>query len=184
VVTLMLVLLGTAPLDATLKAAHSLRVPGLIVQLTLFTYRYVALVADELARVRLALRVRGYRNRPTRHSYRTIGQVAGTSSPVARIRSCNRSPDMTSISGSSGAVGHAVEPLSGLVSRRSEPSPTLIGFPFTVTTLLTKKMFPIPNTSTAPRMPKIIAASRGVPVNELVGPPILWRIVLAMTQVK
>jgi cobalt/nickel transport system permease protein len=77
-VTLMLVLLGTAPLDATLKAAHSLRVPGLLVQLTLFTYRYLALVAEELARVRVALRVRGYRNRPTRHSYRTIGHVAGT----------------------------------------------------------------------------------------------------------
>jgi cobalt/nickel transport system permease protein len=77
-VTLMLVVLGTAPLDATLKAAHSLRVPGLLVQLILFTYRYLALVADELARVRVALRVRGYRNRPTRHSYRTIGHVAGT----------------------------------------------------------------------------------------------------------
>jgi cobalt/nickel transport system permease protein len=78
VVTLMLVLLGTAPLDATLKAAHSLRVPGVLVQLTLFTYRYLALVAEELARLRVALRVRGYRNRPTRHSYRTIGHVAGT----------------------------------------------------------------------------------------------------------
>jgi cobalt/nickel transport system permease protein len=78
VATLMLVLLGTAPLDATLKAAHSLRVPGFFVQLTLFTYRFLALVADELARVRVALRVRGYRNRPTRHSYRTIGHVAGT----------------------------------------------------------------------------------------------------------
>jgi cobalt/nickel transport system permease protein len=77
VVTLMLVLLGTAPLDETLKAAHSLHVPGLFVQLTLFTYRSLALVTDELGRIRIALRVRGYRNRPSRHSYRTIGQVAG-----------------------------------------------------------------------------------------------------------
>jgi cobalt/nickel transport system permease protein len=76
--TLALVVLGTAPLDANLKAAHSLHVPGVLVQLTLFTYRYLALVAEELARVRLALRVRGYRNRTTRHSYRTIGHVAGT----------------------------------------------------------------------------------------------------------
>lgn len=77
-VTLILVLLATAPLDATLKAAHALRVPGLLIQLALLTYRYLFLLAGELARLRIALRVRGYRNRATRHSYRTIGHVAGT----------------------------------------------------------------------------------------------------------
>ena len=33
---------------------------------------------DEFARLRTALRVRGFRNRADLHSYRTIGQVAGT----------------------------------------------------------------------------------------------------------
>src|SRR5262245_48112699 len=33
VITLMLVLLATAPLDATLKAGHALRIPGLLIQL-------------------------------------------------------------------------------------------------------------------------------------------------------
>jgi len=78
IVSLMLVLLATAPLDATLKAARSLGVPGLLVQLALLTYRYLFLLADELARLRIALRVRGYRNRASRHSYRTVGHVAGT----------------------------------------------------------------------------------------------------------
>jgi cobalt/nickel transport system permease protein len=77
VVTLMLVLTVSAPLDATLKAAHALYVPGLLVQVTLLSYRYLFLLADELARVRVALRVRGYRNRANRHSYRTVGNVAG-----------------------------------------------------------------------------------------------------------
>jgi cobalt/nickel transport system permease protein len=77
-VTLMLVLLATAPLDATLKAAHALHVPGLLVQLSLLSVRYVYLLADELGRLRLALRVRGYRNRATRHCYRTVGHVTGT----------------------------------------------------------------------------------------------------------
>ncbi len=76
--TLTLVLLATAPLDATLKAAHSLRVPGLLVQLTLLALRYAFVVADELARLRVALRVRGYRHRANRHGYRTVGRVAGT----------------------------------------------------------------------------------------------------------
>jgi cobalt/nickel transport system permease protein len=48
------------------------------VQLAVLTYRYVFVLADELGRLRVALRVRGYRNRMTRHSYRTIGHVAGT----------------------------------------------------------------------------------------------------------
>ena len=73
-----LVVLATAPPDATLKAAHALRVPGLIIQLALLTYRYLFLLADELGRLRTALRVRGYRNRMNRHSYRTVGHVAGT----------------------------------------------------------------------------------------------------------
>jgi cobalt/nickel transport system permease protein len=78
VVTLVLVLLTTTPLSGLLKAAHALRVPGLIVQLLILTYRYLFVLGAELARLRMALRVRGYRNRASRHSYRTIGHVAGT----------------------------------------------------------------------------------------------------------
>jgi cobalt/nickel transport system permease protein len=78
VLTLALVLLITAPLNATLKAAHALRVPGLLVQLAVLSYRYVFVLAAELARLRVALRVRGYRNRANRHSYRTVSHVAGT----------------------------------------------------------------------------------------------------------
>src|SRR5262249_34160570 len=77
-VTLMLVMLACAPIPVTIRAAHALHIPGLVVQLALLTYRYVFLLGDEFARLRTALRVRGYRNRPGLHSYRTIGQVAGT----------------------------------------------------------------------------------------------------------
>jgi cobalt/nickel transport system permease protein len=76
--TLFLTAQATAPLETTLKAAHALRIPGLLVQLGLLTYRYVFVLADELRRLRIALRVRGYRNRVRRHSYRTAGHVAGT----------------------------------------------------------------------------------------------------------
>jgi cobalt/nickel transport system permease protein len=76
--TLVLVILTTSPLDATLRAAHALRLPGLLVQMVLLTHRYLFVLAGELARLRVALRVRGYRNRATRHSYRTAGHVAGT----------------------------------------------------------------------------------------------------------
>lgn len=78
VVTLMLVLWTTAPVNSTLKAARALHCPGLIVQLIVLTYRYLFLLLEELSRLRIALRVRGYRHRANLHSYRTVGHVTGT----------------------------------------------------------------------------------------------------------
>jgi cobalt/nickel transport system permease protein len=78
IVTLALIVQASAPLETTLQAAHALRIPGVLVQLGLLTYRYVFVLADELARLRIALRVRGFRNRVNRHSYRTAGNIAGT----------------------------------------------------------------------------------------------------------
>jgi cobalt/nickel transport system permease protein len=77
-VNLFLVLLVSAPLDDTLKAAHAIHVPGVLVQLGLLSYRYLFLLRDELLRIRIAMRVRGFRNHPNAHSYRTFGHVAGT----------------------------------------------------------------------------------------------------------
>jgi cobalt/nickel transport system permease protein len=74
---LAIVLIGTAPLHHTLAAAHKLRVPGLLVLLTGLAYRYAFLLAAELRQVRVALRTRGFRMRPNRHGYRTLGHVTG-----------------------------------------------------------------------------------------------------------
>jgi cobalt/nickel transport system permease protein len=76
-ILLLQVVLVTASLTTTLKAAHHLRVPGLIVQLLMLSYRYVYVLGDELTRLRIALRVRGFRNRPSKHAYRTVGHLAG-----------------------------------------------------------------------------------------------------------
>ncbi len=78
VVALTLLLLATAPLETTLQAAHALHVPSLFIQLLLLTYRYVYLFADELGKLRIALRLRAYRNRANAHCYRTIAHVTGT----------------------------------------------------------------------------------------------------------
>ncbi len=76
-VLLVLVLLASAPLQDTLKAANALHVPGRAVQLLVLTYRYAHVLAEELDRLRTAVRVRGFRGGPNRHTYRTIGHVAG-----------------------------------------------------------------------------------------------------------
>jgi cobalt/nickel transport system permease protein len=77
-VTLVLILLATAPLPATLKAAHRLGIPGVLVQLFLLTYRYLFLLLEELRRLRIALRVRGHRLRSNRRGYQTVAHVTGT----------------------------------------------------------------------------------------------------------
>jgi cobalt/nickel transport system permease protein len=76
--TLACVLLVTAPIETTLKAARALRVPGLIVHLLLLAYRYLFVLADELDRLRVALRTRAFRNRANLHSWRTVAAASGT----------------------------------------------------------------------------------------------------------
>ena len=76
--TLACVLLVTAPLETTLKAAHALYIPGLLIHLMLLSYRYLFVLGDELARLRIALRVRGFRNRASWHAWTTAGAAAGT----------------------------------------------------------------------------------------------------------
>jgi cobalt/nickel transport system permease protein len=75
--TLGLVLVATAPFVTTIQAAQCLGLPRLFAHITLLSYRYIFVLADEFSRVRLALRMRGFRNRMDRHSYRTFGHVAG-----------------------------------------------------------------------------------------------------------
>ncbi len=78
IVSLVWMLLGSTPLADVFHAAQRLKVPAPMIHLALLTMRYVFLLGEEWSRLRTALRVRGFRNRADWHSYRTIGQVAGT----------------------------------------------------------------------------------------------------------
>lgn len=78
VFTLMLLLWSTTPLEMAFKAAHALRVPGLIVQIVALTYRYIFLLRDELRRLRIALRTRGFRGNASLHACRTVGHAGGS----------------------------------------------------------------------------------------------------------
>src|SRR5262249_38335101 len=75
--TLLLAAAVTAPMDVHLKAMHSLRVPSVVVTVAALTLRYLAVLLGEFATIRIALRVRGYRQRPTLESLRTVGHVSG-----------------------------------------------------------------------------------------------------------
>jgi cobalt/nickel transport system permease protein len=72
------VLLVSAPVEHTAQAARALGVPALFVHLLTLTYRYTFLLADELQRLRLALRLRGFRNRADWRSYEVVAAATGT----------------------------------------------------------------------------------------------------------
>jgi len=75
---LALVVLRTGPLPLTLAAAHALRLPGVAVQVAQLTYRYTFVFFDEIRRLRIALRTRGFRARANLGTYRTMGNAVGT----------------------------------------------------------------------------------------------------------
>jgi len=73
-----LFLLGTAPFETTLHAATALRLPGPLVQVLLITWRYVQVMYQTILDFRVALRLRGFRNRVRWRTYRAISSVIGT----------------------------------------------------------------------------------------------------------
>jgi cobalt/nickel transport system permease protein len=72
------VLLVSAPIEHSAQAARSLGMPALLVHLFTLTYRYTFLLSDELQRLRLALRLRGFRNRADVRSYEVVAAATGT----------------------------------------------------------------------------------------------------------
>lgn len=73
-----LFLLSTAPFETTLHAATALRLPGPLVQVLLITWRYVQVMYQTILDFRVALRLRGFRNRMRWRTYRAISGVIGT----------------------------------------------------------------------------------------------------------
>jgi cobalt/nickel transport system permease protein len=70
-------LLVSGSLESTLAASGSVGVPRLFARLAQMSLRYLFLLGEELARLRVALRVRGFRNRANAHSYRTVAAASG-----------------------------------------------------------------------------------------------------------
>lgn len=77
IVLLAVAAFGTARFDVTLKALRALRVPSRLVQVLLFTYRYLSAYADQLRRMSTAMRARGFRPALDRRTLKTFGSSLG-----------------------------------------------------------------------------------------------------------
>jgi cobalt/nickel transport system permease protein len=76
-ILLVVTMLGTQRFDTTLKALALMRVPGIIIQMLLFTYRYIYVMIDEFLRIWSAMRAKGFTFRFSRYGLGMIGNCIG-----------------------------------------------------------------------------------------------------------
>ena len=78
IVTIGMLLLGTTPLLVLIDSLSSLGLPPLLAEMTLLSYRYLFDMAEQLANLRQAMRLRGFHPKGTRQSWQNLAAVAGT----------------------------------------------------------------------------------------------------------
>jgi cobalt/nickel transport system permease protein len=87
IVLALLALVGSLEAVTLGHALARLRMPGTLVQLLLFTVRYITVIGEEYARLRTAMRARGFRPGNNRHTYQSLGYLVG----MLLVRSLERS---------------------------------------------------------------------------------------------
>jgi len=83
----LVVLLGTLDIVTLGHALLHLYVPDKLIHLLLFTVRYIDVLEREYRRLADAMRLRGFRPRADRHTYRSYGYLVG----MLLVRSLDRS---------------------------------------------------------------------------------------------
>ncbi|MEL6581924.1 MAG: cobalt ECF transporter T component CbiQ, partial [Cyanobacteria bacterium J06621_12] len=88
ILTVSLVLFGTAPFLSTIKAMRSLGLSRVIVDMSLLSYRYLEELSDTLTTMQRAMKLRGFRSKGfTRRNLKVFAQLTGS----ILIRSYDRS---------------------------------------------------------------------------------------------
>jgi cobalt/nickel transport system permease protein len=86
IVVMTIPLFGTNPFPVTIAALGNLKIPQLIIQMILLSYRYLYVFANEMQRMATAMKSRGFRARTNVRTLRTIGNFVG----VLVVRSFER----------------------------------------------------------------------------------------------
>ena len=77
VILALMTLVGTMEPVTLGHALHAMRCPETLVHLLMFTVRYVDVLHEEYSRLRVAMKVRGFRPRTNWHTYRSVGYLVG-----------------------------------------------------------------------------------------------------------
>jgi cobalt/nickel transport system permease protein len=83
----LICLVSTTSIFTLGRAMRQLRIPGKMVQLFFFTYRYLHVIHQEYLRMRNALKIRNFRPKTGMHTYRTYAYLVG----MLLVRSYDRS---------------------------------------------------------------------------------------------
>ncbi len=87
IVLLVVPMFGTNRFDISIKALERLKVPNKIVQMILFSYRYIFVFLTEMRRMMVGMQVRGFEKKSDTHTMKTMGNFVG----VLLVRSFERS---------------------------------------------------------------------------------------------
>jgi cobalt/nickel transport system permease protein len=77
-VILVLPMIATTRFDLTLKALAKLKMPNMLVQMFMFTYRYIFVFVVEFQRTWRAMAARGFKIKTNLYALKTIGKALGT----------------------------------------------------------------------------------------------------------
>ncbi len=79
IITVAVVLFGTAPVFTNIKALRALGLPPLLGDMALFSYRYIEEIGTDLRRMQRAARLRGFRAaRPGYRNLKTLASLVGS----------------------------------------------------------------------------------------------------------
>jgi len=70
-------MLGTAPFHRSMKSLQDLGVPKMLIQTFLFTYRYLFVYLDQLRKMRIAMKSRGFQPGFNKNSFKVYGNMVG-----------------------------------------------------------------------------------------------------------
>lgn len=76
-VLLLFPMLGTMKFDLTLKALQKLKLPNKLVQMIMFTYRYIFVFIEEVRRTVIASTARGFRKGTNLYTLKIMGNLIG-----------------------------------------------------------------------------------------------------------
>jgi cobalt/nickel transport system permease protein len=86
IVSLIIAMMGTAPFTDSMKALEKLKVPQVLIQMILFTYRYIFVFLMEIRRMNNAMKARNFERKTNLHTLKTTGNFVG----VLLVRSFER----------------------------------------------------------------------------------------------
>ncbi|MBP2030589.1 cobalt/nickel transport system permease protein [Methanohalophilus levihalophilus] len=76
-VTIVVVMLGSMRFDNTIKALYMLKVPATLVQMLMFTYRYIFVMIDEFQRMWKAITAKGFSLKTNKYGLSILGNLIG-----------------------------------------------------------------------------------------------------------